>query len=100
MAMEEERSDPREQIWSIINSVSGGLTLSSSANRMLEKIIVSGIDKVKFDQADAARALEAQDNFRLLAETIEKNVLGVKSIVDDSDVTDALAAICPLYPIC
>jgi hypothetical protein len=96
----EKESDPGEQIWAIINSVLGGLTLSSGATDMLENLIVSGIDRVKFDQVDEARALEAQENYRFLAETIEKNVRGVKSIIDISDVNDALAIICPCYPIC
>lgn len=100
MPQVEKESDPSGQIWAIINSVLGGLTLSSGAADKLENLIVSGINRVKFDQVDEARALEAQENYRFLAETIEKNVRGVKSIVDISDVNDALAIICPCYPFC
>ena len=100
MSAKEEQSDPRGEIWAIINSVLGDLTLSENATNMFEKLIVSGIDRVRFDQDHEARALEAYENYRYLAQTVLENVAEVKSIVGVSDVNAALAAICPLYPIC
>lgn len=92
--------DPSDQIWTIINAVLGGLSLSSDAADKLDKLILTGINKIKFDRLDEALALEAQENYRLLAETLRKNVQGVKSVIDVQDIEDALKAICPLYPIC
>ena len=95
-----EEEDPRDNIWSIINSVLQGSPMSESATDEIDALIMKGLSKVKYDQVDEARALEAEENFRYFAEELLKRVQNKKSIIDISDVKAILSLICPLYPIC
>lgn len=96
----QKQEDPRDQIWGIINHTLDGLSLTSQAAAEMEKLILRGIVRIKADRSDQARALEARENYRLLAIALRKNIEGKRVMVDKDDIKYALLALCPLYPIC
>lgn len=92
--------EPREKILAIIHEVLENFSIDNDAERRFEDLVEKGMTKVDLDRHTHARTLEAQENFRLLAENIRDELNGIKSVVELEDIENSLSTLCPIYPIC
>ena len=75
-------------------------SIDKVAEERFEDLVEKGMHRVDLDRDTHARTIEAQENFRLLAESIRDDLYGAKSIVEIEDIENGLFNLCPIYPIC
>ncbi|MEL7980180.1 hypothetical protein E0L35_05910 [Halomonas sp. ATBC28] len=92
--------EPREKLLMIIYEVLADLSINEDAEKRFENLVEKGMHKVDFDRVTHARTIEAQENFRMLAQDIRDRLHGVKSVVEVEDIENSLSTLCPIYPIC
>ncbi len=99
-ARKQNRQDERDELWTIVADALGGSVLDPEADTKMDELITKGIDRVKLDRTMGSRWLEAQENYRLLGETLRKDSQDVRAKVTLADIEKALKKLCPIYPIC
>lgn len=95
-----EEPDTGKKTLKIIHEILDEFTIDRLAAARFEDLVTKGMEKVDIDRGTQARALEAEENFRLLAEHIRNNLQGIKSVVGVEDIENSLSSLCPIYPIC
>lgn len=92
--------EPREKILIIIYEVLEDFSIDKNAEKRFEDLVDKGMHKVDLDRNTHSRTIEAQENFRLLAESVRDKLHGNKSVVEVEDIENSLSILCPIYPIC
>lgn len=75
-------------------------SIDKNAEKRFEDLVDKGMHKVDLDRNTNLRTIEAQENFRLFAESVRDKLHGSKSVVEVEDIENSLSRLCPIYPIC